>query len=195
MIRPPRVAVLDPYGSFTHVLAHYVAELGGRPAVFRSDRTTAEELARYDRLLVAPGPGTPDRAGHCVRAVRALTGRLPLLGIGLGHQCVAAAFGAALCPAEPLHGTAAPVRHDGTGVLAGLPDPFLATGYHSLAVDRATVPPELHVNAWTADGTVMGLRHREHAVGGVQFHPESVLTPEGKQLIANFLEGDTCATS
>lgn len=191
---PARVAVLDPYGSFTHTLVHYVAELGGHPAVFRSDRTSTEELARYDRLLVAPGPGTPERAGICVPAIRELVGRLPLLGVGLGHQCLAAAFGAGLRPVEPLHGTAAPVRHDGSGVLAGLPDPFLATSYHSMVVDPTTLPPELLVNAWTADGTAMGLRHRAHPAWGVQFHPESVLTPEGKQLLANFLEGDTCAT-
>jgi anthranilate synthase component 2/para-aminobenzoate synthetase component 2 len=184
----PRVAVIDNYDSFTYNLVHYVAELGGRPAVFRNDAVGVADLAGYDLLLLSPGPGTPAEAGICVEAVRELGGRLPILGVCLGHQSIAAAFGGSVVRGEQVHGKTSPVHHDGSGVLAGLPDPFTATRYHSLVVDPAGLPDALVVTARTAQGTVMGLRHREHPTYGVQFHPESVLSPEGKQLIANFLE-------
>ncbi|WP_328928137.1 aminodeoxychorismate/anthranilate synthase component II [Streptomyces sp. NBC_00190] len=184
----PRVAVLDNYDSFTYNLVHYIGEMGGAPEVFRNDATTVAELAAYDLLLLSPGPGSPAGAGICVEAVRALSGRLPILGVCLGHQAVAEAFGASVVRGAPVHGKTSPVHHDGTGVLAGLPDPFTATRYHSLVVDPDSLPAELAGNAHTADGTLMGLRHRDHPTFGVQFHPESVLTPDGKQLIANFLE-------
>ncbi|AIJ15261.1 MULTISPECIES: aminodeoxychorismate/anthranilate synthase component II [Streptomyces] len=184
----PRVAVIDNYDSFTYNLVHYVAELGGRPTVFRNDAVTVAELAGFDLLLLSPGPGTPAGAGICVDAVRALGARLPVLGVCLGHQAVAVAYGGSVVRGEQVHGKASAVHHDGGGVFAGLPDPFSATRYHSLVVEPAGLPDELTVTARTADGTVMGLRHRTHPVHGVQFHPESVLSPEGKQLIANFLE-------
>ncbi|WP_411092872.1 anthranilate synthase component II [Streptomyces sp. 049-1] len=184
----PRVAVVDNYDSFTYNLVHYVAEQGGRPTVFRNDAVGLADLAAFDLLLLSPGPGTPDEAGICVEAVRALGARLPILGVCLGHQSIAAAFGGSVVRGEQVHGKASAVHHDGSGVLAGLPDPFTATRYHSLVVAPTGLPDELVVTARTADGTIMGLRHREHPVHGVQFHPESVLSPEGKQLIANFLE-------
>ncbi|WP_432101534.1 anthranilate synthase component II [Streptomyces sp. WAC 04229] len=184
----PRVAVVDNYDSFTYNLVHYVAEQGGRPTVFRNDAVGLADLAAFDLLLLSPGPGTPDEAGICVDAVRALGARLPILGVCLGHQSIAAAFGGSVVRGEQVHGKASAVHHDGSGVLAGLPDPFTATRYHSLVVEPTGLPDELIVTARTADGTIMGLRHREHPVHGVQFHPESVLSPEGKQLIANFLE-------
>ncbi|MEU6448249.1 aminodeoxychorismate/anthranilate synthase component II [Streptomyces sp. NPDC046979] len=184
----PRVAVVDNYDSFTYNLVHYVAEQGGRPTVFRNDAVGLADLAAFDLLLLSPGPGTPDEAGICVDAVRALGARLPILGVCLGHQSIAAAFGGSVVRGEQVHGKASAVHHDGSGVLAGLPDPFTATRYHSLVVEPTGLPDDLVVTARTADGTIMGLRHREHPVHGVQFHPESVLSPEGKQLIANFLE-------
>ncbi|MEU4310862.1 anthranilate synthase component II [Streptomyces rochei] len=184
----PRVAVVDNYDSFTYNLVHYVAEQGGRPTVFRNDVVGLADLAAFDLLLLSPGPGTPAEAGICVEAVRELGARLPILGVCLGHQSIATAFGGSVVRGEQVHGKASAVHHDGSGVLAGLPDPFTATRYHSLVVAPTGLPDELVVTARTADGTIMGLRHREHPVHGVQFHPESVLSPEGKQLIANFLE-------
>ncbi|KYK14540.1 MULTISPECIES: aminodeoxychorismate/anthranilate synthase component II [Streptomyces] len=184
----PRVAVVDNYDSFTYNLVHYVAEQGGRPTVFRNDAVGLADLAAFDLLLLSPGPGTPAEAGICVEAVRELGARLPILGVCLGHQSIATAFGGSVVRGEQVHGKASAVHHDGSGVLAGLPDPFTATRYHSLVVAPAGLPNELVVTARTADGTIMGLRHREPPVHGVQFHPESVLSPEGKQLIANFLE-------
>ncbi|RSS97524.1 aminodeoxychorismate/anthranilate synthase component II [Streptomyces sp. WAC02707] len=184
----PRVAVVDNYDSFTYNLVHYVAEQGGRPTVFRNDAVGLADLAAFDLLLLSPGPGTPAEAGICVEAVRELGARLPILGVCLGHQSIATAFGGSVVRGEQVHGKASAVHHDGSGVLAGLPDPFTATRYHSLVVAPAGLPDELVVTARTADGTIMGLRHREHPVHGVQFHPESVLSPEGNQLIANFLE-------
>jgi len=185
--RRPRVAIIDNYDSFTYNLAHYVAELGGEPTVYRNDETSIAELATHGLLLISPGPCSPAQAGISVAAVRAFSGRLPILGVCLGHQCIAAAFGAAVVRGTPVHGKTSAIRHDGTGVFAGLSNPFTATRYHSLVVDPASMPAELSATAWTADGVVMGIRHRDHATSGVQFHPESVLTPEGKQLMANFM--------
>jgi anthranilate synthase/aminodeoxychorismate synthase-like glutamine amidotransferase len=190
MLRPasrPTVAVIDNYDSFTYNLVHYIAEAGGEPVVFRNDETTVDELARHDLLLISPGPCTPAEAGISVEAVRALSGRLPILGVCLGHQAITVAFGGSVVRGKPVHGKTSEIVHDGTGVLAGLPSPFTATRYHSL-VAEPTLPAELVANAHTAHGTIMGLRHRDHPTFGVQFHPESVLTPDGKQLVANFLE-------
>ncbi|MGW7275022.1 anthranilate synthase component II [Streptomyces sp. NPDC054864] len=184
----PTVAVLDNYDSFTYNLVHYVAEMGGRPTVYRNDATTIEELAAHDLLLISPGPCSPAEAGLCVEAVRRLSGRLPILGVCLGHQCIAAAFGGSVVRGSPVHGKTSQVHHDGSGVFTSLPSPFIATRYHSLMVSGDDLPGELVATAHAADGTLMGLRHREHPTYGVQFHPESVLSPDGKQLIANFLE-------
>ncbi|MET9699670.1 aminodeoxychorismate/anthranilate synthase component II [Streptomyces sp. NPDC006529] len=184
----PRIAVIDNYDSFTYNLVQYLAEAGAEPLVHRNDGVTLAELAAHDAVLISPGPGDPGRAGISLAAVRALSGRLPLLGVCLGHQAIAEAFGADVVRVGPVHGKTDRVRHDGTGVLAGLPDPFTATRYHSLAVDPATLPAELTAHAWAQDGTVMGLRHREHPTYGVQFHPESVLTEAGHRIIANFVD-------
>ncbi|MEV7027603.1 aminodeoxychorismate/anthranilate synthase component II [Kitasatospora sp. NPDC093558] len=186
--RPLRVAVVDNYDSFTYNLVQYLAQAGAEPVVHRNDAVTTAELAAHDAVLISPGPGDPGQAGVSLAAVRELSGRLPLLGVCLGHQAIAQAFGADVVRVGPVHGKTEQVRHDGTGVLAGLPDPFTATRYHSLAVAPDTLPDALLANAWAQDGTVMGLRHRTHPTYGVQFHPESVLTEAGLRIVANFVE-------
>ncbi|WP_227870100.1 MULTISPECIES: aminodeoxychorismate/anthranilate synthase component II [Streptomyces] len=192
MTAGPRVAVIDNYDSFTYNLVHYLAELGADPVVHRNDAVTPEELATADLLLISPGPSSPAEAGVSVAAVRALSGHRPVLGVCLGHQCVATAFGGTVVRGSPTHGKTSEITHDGSGVLAGLPQPFTATRYHSLVVDPLSLPSALVPNAWTPDGTVMGLRHRDHPTYGVQFHPESVLSPDGRRLIATFLESAAC---
>ncbi|CAM4297344.1 aminodeoxychorismate/anthranilate synthase component II [Nocardiopsis rhodophaea] len=185
--RGPRVAVVDNYDSFTYNIVHYLAELGARPEVHRNDAVTPDELGTYDRLVVSPGPCGPNEAGVSLPAVRALSGTIPILGVCLGHQCVVAAFGGRIVRTRPLHGKTSDIDHDGTGLLAGLPRPFTATRYHSLVADPATLPGELLVTAAAGDGAVMAVRHRSHPTYGVQFHPESVLSPDGRRIIANFL--------
>jgi anthranilate synthase component II len=182
-----RVAVVDNYDSFTYNLVQYLAELGPMPDVFRNDEVTVEELKAYDGVVVSPGPGTPEQAGVSTQAIRDLTGKVPILGVCLGHQCLGEAFGGRVVRNEPSHGKTSWIRHDNSGVMAGVSDPLEATRYHSLIVERSSVPEELVITAWTADGTVMGLRHSRHPTYGVQFHPESVLTKEGKKILGNFL--------
>jgi anthranilate synthase/aminodeoxychorismate synthase-like glutamine amidotransferase len=181
------LALIDNYDSFTYNLVQYLAELGAEPQVFRNDEVTIDELAKFDGIVVSPGPGTPDDAGVSTEAIRALSGRVAILGVCLGHQCLGQAFGGRVIRNEPAHGKTSWIRHDNSGVMAGVTDPFEATRYHSLIVERTSVPPELVVTAWTADGTVMGLRHVKHPTYGVQFHPESVLTKEGKKILGNFV--------
>ncbi|GAA2083554.1 aminodeoxychorismate/anthranilate synthase component II [Aeromicrobium halocynthiae] len=183
-----RVAVIDNYDSFTYNVVHYLRELGSVVTVRRNDETTVDELAEHDRLVVCPGPGTPADAGVSTEAIRALSGRVPVLGVCLGHQSIASIFGGDVVRGTPMHGKTSGVVHDGVGVLRGLPSPFEATRYHSLVVDPATLPAELEVTGWSEDGVVMALQHREHPTYGVQFHPESVLTEVGRRLVANFLE-------
>jgi anthranilate synthase/aminodeoxychorismate synthase-like glutamine amidotransferase len=183
----PSVAVIDNYDSFTYNLVQYLAELGARPAVYRNDEVKVQELQEHDALVVSPGPGGPADAGVSVPAIRALSGRLPVLGVCLGHQCLAEAFGGQVVRGRPVHGKTAWIRHDMSGLFAGLPDPFVATRYHSLVVEPDTLPAELIVNAWTHDGVVMGIRHQIHPSYGLQFHPESVLTSEGKRILGEFL--------
>ncbi len=185
-----RVVLLDNHDSFTWNLAQYLGELGAAVEVCVSDAITAEEVARRrpDALVISPGPGTPGEAGVSIAVVRRLAGRVPIFGVCLGHQAIAAAFGAAVVPAaRPVHGKTSWVHHVGTGLFRGLPDPFEAMRYHSLLVDPGTLPPVLERTAWTAAGEVMGLRHRRYRIDGVQFHPESIGTPAGKGLLANFL--------
>jgi len=187
---PPRVLVVDNYDSFTFNLVQYVRELGATAEVVKNDEIDVEgaRARRADGILLSPGPCTPREAGVCLPLVGALTGAVPILGVCLGHQTIAQAFGGAIVRAARLmHGKTSPVLHDGRGVFEGLPSPFDATRYHSLLVERGSVPACLEVSAWTAEGEIMGLRHRTHDVEGVQFHPESVLTLEGKRLVGNWV--------
>jgi anthranilate synthase/aminodeoxychorismate synthase-like glutamine amidotransferase len=187
-----RVLVVDNYDSFVYNLVQELGELGAEPVVHRNDAIDVAGIRRAapDAVLLSPGPGRPDGAGVTLEAVRALAGVVPILGVCLGHQAIGQAFGAAVVQAPTLmHGKTSEVHHVGTGVFAGLSDPFVATRYHSLVVTPGSVPPELEVTATTADGVVMGLRHRTLAVEGVQFHPESILTPSGPTLLGNFLAG------
>jgi anthranilate synthase/aminodeoxychorismate synthase-like glutamine amidotransferase len=186
----PRVLVIDNYDSFVYNLVQYLGELGAEPLVHRSDELTLDEIGALDpdAVLISPGPGRPEDAGLSNAVIEQFAGRRPVLGVCLGHQCLGQVYGGEVVRApEVMHGKTSLIRHDGTGVFAGLPDPFEATRYHSLIVDRASVPDVLEVTAWTDDGIVMGLRHRELAVEGVQFHPESILTASGHDLLRNFL--------
>lgn len=190
-----RVLIIDNYDSFVGNLYQYFGELGGDPVLRRNDEITADDAEGLDftHLVISPGPKTPDAAGASVDLVRRFAGRRPVLGVCLGHQAIGAAFGAKVVPARTLrHGKTSRIHHDGRGPLRGLPSPFIATRYHSLALDRASLPDDLAVTAWTEDGEVMGIRHRGHAaadVCGVQFHPESVLSEHGHRLLGNFLAG------
>ncbi len=188
----PRVLVIDNYDSFVYNLVQYLGELGAEPSVHRSDELTLEQIVALDpdAVLISPGPGRPEDAGLSNAVIEHFAGRRPVLGVCLGHQCIGQVYGGDVVRApEIMHGKTSLIRHDGTGVFAGLPDPFEATRYHSLIVDRRSVPDELEVTAWTDDGIVMGLRHRTLAVEGVQFHPESILTAGGHDLLRNFLAG------
>ncbi|MBI5069371.1 MAG: aminodeoxychorismate/anthranilate synthase component II [Deltaproteobacteria bacterium] len=184
------MVLVDNYDSFTFNLVQYLGELGAEVQVFRNDAIDVAGIRarRPDGLVLSPGPCTPSEAGVTVPAIQALAGELPILGVCLGHQAIGQAFGGRVIRnARIVHGKASPVRHRGQGVFRGLPSPFQAGRYHSLVVERATLPAALQVTAWTAEGEIMGLRHRRLAVEGVQFHPESVLTAEGKRLLGNWL--------
>jgi len=183
----PKLAVIDNYDSFTYNLVQYLGELGVEPTVYRNDSVTVGELAGYDGVVISPGPGTPEDAGISTQAIKDLSGKVAILGVCLGHQCLGEAFGGKVVRNVPSHGKTSWIRHDNSGVLAGVSDPFEATRYHSLIVERSSIPDELVVTAWTADETVMGLRHSRHPTYGVQFHPESVLTKEGKKILSNFI--------
>ena len=183
-----RILVVDNYDSFVFNLVQYLAQLGADVTVRRNDEVTTDEAREYDGVLLSPGPGTPEDAGVCMDIVRECAGDVPIFGVCLGHQAIAAAYGATVDRApELLHGKTSPVIHEDAGVLAGLPSPFTATRYHSLAVEPDTVPAELVVTGTTPGGVIMGLRHRELPIEGVQFHPESVLTEGGYQMLANWL--------
>jgi anthranilate synthase/aminodeoxychorismate synthase-like glutamine amidotransferase len=183
--------VLDNYDSFTYNLVQYLGELGAEPVVRRNDEVTVEEIERDyqpSKILISPGPGAPRDAGVTLEVVRRFAGRVPLLGVCLGHQAIGEAFGGRVVRAPaPVHGKPAEIEHDGRTIFAGLSQRFKAGRYHSLVVERGSVPDCLEISATTPDGLVMGLRHRELAVEGVQFHPESIITDEGKRLLANFL--------
>ena len=186
----PRVLVVDNYDSFVYNLVQELGELGAEPVVFRNDAVDVPRIreARPDAVLISPGPGRPEGSGVSLDAIRQLAGEIPLLGVCLGHQCVGQAFGGEIVAAPQLmHGKTSEIRHDGRGLFAGLPNPFVATRYHSLVVRPESIPDDLEVSATSSDGVVMGLRHRSLAVEGVQFHPESVLTVSGPALLANFL--------
>jgi len=189
-----RVTLIDNYDSFTFNLVHYLGELGAEVEVRRNDQITAVEVEamRPERILLSPGPCTPQEAGISIPLIRHFAGKVPLLGVCLGHQAIGAAFGGKVVRAPHLmHGKTSEVQHDGKTVFSGLRSPMTATRYHSLIVEEKNLPDELEVTAWTTekDGsrTIMGLRHRKFPIEGVQFHPESVLTAEGKKLVKNFL--------
>jgi anthranilate synthase/aminodeoxychorismate synthase-like glutamine amidotransferase len=182
--------VIDNYDSFVFNLARYLVELGYETQVVRNDAISVADVRELkpEAIVLSPGPGTPADAGACVELVRELAGEIPMLGVCLGHQAIAAAFGADIIRAtEPVHGRTSAVHHDGTGLFEGLPDPLVATRYHSLIVDADTLPDELQVTARTGDGIPMALAHRALPIYGVQFHPESVLTRSGPLLLANFV--------
>jgi anthranilate synthase/aminodeoxychorismate synthase-like glutamine amidotransferase len=190
MMRPSRVLMIDNYDSFTYNLVQYLGEFGADVDVRRNDAIGLDEVERLavDAVVISPGPCTPREAGVSVPLIERFAGRIPLLGVCLGHQAIGAAFGGTIVRAPRImHGKTSPIHHDGAGVFTGVPNPFEATRYHSLVIDPATLPPSLVRTAWTAEGEIMGVRHRELFVEGVQFHPESILTVHGKALLANFL--------
>jgi para-aminobenzoate synthetase component 2 len=186
--RARRILVVDNYDSFVFNLVQYLGQLGAECTVLRNDELAPVDARGYDGVLLSPGPGTPEKAGVCVELVHEVAGHVPVLGVCLGHQAIAAAYGAVVERApELLHGKTSAVHHEGAGVLAGLPSPFTATRYHSLAVREDTLPDELEVTGRTESGVVMAIRHRDLPLDGVQFHPESVLTEGGHKLLATWL--------
>jgi anthranilate synthase component 2 len=186
------ILVLDNYDSFTYNLVQYLGELGAEVKVVRNDELSVDEVEALapERLVISPGPCTPNEAGISLELVARLAGKVPILGVCLGHQAIGQAFGGRVVRArQVMHGKVSCIRHDGRGVFAGIPDEFVATRYHSLVVERASVPAALQVSAQAEDGEIMGLRHRTLAVEGVQFHPEALLTEHGHQMLENFLKG------
>jgi anthranilate synthase/aminodeoxychorismate synthase-like glutamine amidotransferase len=184
------ILVLDNYDSFTYNLVQYFGELGAELIVRRNDRTSIEEIEQLhpEKICISPGPGTPDEAGISNELIRHFGPRIPVLGVCLGHQCIGQVYGGEVVRADRLmHGKTSPILHEGDGVFFGLPIPFEATRYHSLIVRRATLPAELEIVAETSEQEIMGLRHRQYPVKGVQFHPESIMTNEGKRLLTNSL--------
>ena len=184
------ILLLDNYDSFTYNLAQYLGELGCAVEVHRNDKISVEEIIRRkpERIVISPGPCTPQDAGISVELIQRLAGKLPILGVCLGHQAIGAAFGGKIIRAPKLfHGKTSEIQHDGKGVFRKLPNPLTATRYHSLIVERKSLPRVLSITAETNDGIIMGLRHRRYKLDGVQFHPESILTDSGKQLLKNFL--------
>ncbi len=184
------ILVIDNYDSFTYNLVQYLYELGAEVRVVRNDQITPAELAAAppERLVVSPGPCTPSEAGVSCEAIRTLAGRAPILGVCLGHQCIGQVYGGRIVRAARLmHGKTSPILHRGEGILAGMPNPFEATRYHSLLIERSSVPPSLRITAETAEGEIMAVQHADLPVYGVQFHPESILTQDGRRILENFL--------
>lgn len=184
-----RVFVLDNYDSFTYNLVHLIGGLGADVTVARNDEVSVDEIRALDpdAIVISPGPSRPENAGISVELVRDLGPSVPILGICLGHQAIGVAYGASVVRVPPVHGKARAIHHAGAAAFASLPSPFIAARYHSLAIERASLPPELELTAWSDDGLVMGVRHRSHPVQGFQFHPESILTDDGAALMAGFL--------
>lgn len=185
------IVVIDNYDSFTYNLVQYLGEMVDDVRVFRNDQTTPQQLLELkpEAVVISPGPCTPKEAGISTPLISALAGRVPVLGVCLGHQCIGAAFGGRVIRgAEPVHGKTSEIRHDGRTIFEGVPSPLVGTRYHSLIIERETLPGVLEISAQLEDGTIMGVRHKEFPIEGVQFHPESVLTTEGKHLLRNFLQ-------
>jgi anthranilate synthase/aminodeoxychorismate synthase-like glutamine amidotransferase len=183
--------MIDNYDSFTYNLVQYFGELGEEIAVFRNDKITLEKVKKIapQKIVISPGPGRPESAGISNAIIKTFAGKIPLLGVCLGHQCIGEVFGGRIIRAQQLmHGKTSLIHHDHKRLFKGLTDPFIATRYHSLVVERASLPPCLEITAWTDDKEIMGLRHRKHLIEGIQFHPESILTTAGKELLKNFLD-------
>jgi anthranilate synthase/aminodeoxychorismate synthase-like glutamine amidotransferase len=184
------ILMIDNYDSFTYNLVHYLGELGEKVLVFRNDKITLEEVGKLnpDIVVISPGPCTPKEAGISVDLIKEFAGRIPILGVCLGHQSIGYAFGGNITRAgRLLHGKTSQIHHDGKGIYEGVPNPFEATRYHSLLIEESSVPGKLEVTAWTDEGEIMGVRHKEYLIEGVQFHPESILTKHGKDLLRNFI--------
>lgn len=184
------ILMIDNYDSFTYNLVHYLAELGEEVIVNRNDKISLEEVGELNpaMIVISPGPCTPKEAGISVDVIREFAGRMPILGVCLGHQSIAYAYGAEIIRADRLlHGKTSQIHHDGRGIFRDIPDPFEATRYHSLLVSKDTLPETFEISAWTDEGEIMGLRHKEHILEGVQFHPESILTKHGKDILRNFI--------
>jgi anthranilate synthase component 2 len=184
--------MIDNYDSFTYNLVQYFGELKQDVAVYRNDEITLDQITAMhpERIVISPGPCTPNEAGVSVPLIKAFAGKIPLLGVCLGHQSIGQAFGGKIVHAQQvMHGKTSAIHHHGTGVFRGLPNPFLATRYHSLVIERASLPDCLEITAWTDDGEIMGVRHKTLPIEGVQFHPESILTEHGHALLDNFLKG------
>jgi len=184
------ILMIDNYDSFTYNLVHYLAELGEEVVVHRNDKIELEDIGKLnpDMMVVSPGPCTPKEAGISVDAIKEFAGRMPILGVCLGHQSIAYAYGAEIVRADRLlHGKTSEIHHDAKGIYKNIPDPFEATRYHSLLINKKSLPDEFEVTSWTDEGEIMGIRHKEHLIEGVQFHPESILTKHGKDLLRNFI--------
>lgn len=186
------ILLIDNYDSFTYNLFQYLSELGAKVNVVRNDEVSLEEIGNMspEKIVISPGPRTPDKAGISNEVISEFGPRIPTLGVCLGHQCVGQTFGGRIAGAdEIMHGKTSLIHHDGSGVFTGLPNPFEAIRYHSLVINRDDLPEDLKVTAWTDSGTIMGVRHNEYPIEGIQFHPESIMTLVGKDLLANFLNG------
>jgi anthranilate synthase component 2 len=185
----PRVLLVDNYDSFTYNLAHLLSRLDAEVSVVRNDQVSVDDVValRPDAIVISPGPSTPERAGISVELVQRMSAATPILGVCLGHQAIGVAFGARIGRVEPVHGKRSAIFHSGRGAFRGLPSPIHAARYHSLAIERSSVPPELEVTAWSPDGIPMAIAHRGRPIQGLQFHPESILTDDGEALVANFL--------
>ncbi len=190
----PMILVIDNYDSFTYNIVQYLGEMGQEIEVYRNDKITLEEIEarKPDHLLISPGPCDPEQAGISVAAIQHFAGKVPILGVCLGHQSIGYAFGGSIVRANRLmHGKTSPIQHNNEGVFAGMPPDFTATRYHSLLIERETIPDCLEITAQTAEGEIMGVRHKTLPIEGVQFHPESVLTEEGRRILVNFVSRDT----
>jgi para-aminobenzoate synthetase component 2 len=185
------ILVIDNYDSFTYNLVQYIGELGGEPAVYRNDKITVKEIGdlSLDAMIISPGPGRPDDAGISKKVIEKFAGKVPILGVCLGHQCIAEVYGAQVVQGDRImHGKVSDIYHNGKDIFKGIPSPFTATRYHSLVVKPGTLKDPLELTAWTDEEEIMGLRHKDMKVWGVQFHPESILTEKGKDILKNFLE-------